>query len=310
MNRVKSKCIDCSAEFELELGGFSFWERRKTPSIYECPNCSKKYYIREPEWLNSLTWNGVKISKRFKQEQIITSKEAFNVDLDAKEVYGILISKGVKYFHHANTVSTSKTFLESKALLSRENIETNNLYQTPQKSDGKDKQLGINNYVFLDGKDLAAYFSRPNKYGPVLFKLDLKLLLSDEINTVRITRKNPIYWNFHDGLNDRYYNNLKEFEDAYLTGDKLGDGGTMFMFQTTNGSLSLEKYLQEISVDNPNLIFTDSTTLVALITNFLQPELNQLGQQLKVLNRFMVQYNWMRAAEPEKYRKFFTTKRE
>jgi len=257
-----------------------------------------------------LTWNGTKISNRDKQKQINSGKEAFNVDLDAKEVYRILTRKGVTHFHHANTVLTSKSFLENKALLSRENIEKNNLFQTPQDSDDKDKELSINNYIFLDGKDLAAYFSRPNHYGPVLFKMDLKLLLSDEIDTVRITRKNPVHWNIHDGLNDRYYNSLEEFEETYLTGDKLGDGGTMFMFQTEDGSLSLEKYLQEISIDNPNLIFTDNTRLITKITDFLQPELSQLGKQLNVLNRFPIQYKIMRVRKFKKYQKFFTTKRE
>ncbi|MBK8653103.1 MAG: hypothetical protein IPN20_04190 [Haliscomenobacter sp.] len=147
-----------------------FGKEEKNPSTYECPNCSTKYYIREPQWLKSLTWNGSKIIKRHNQNQINTKQEAFKVDLCAREAHRILKSKGVTHLHHANTVTTSKSFLENKALLSREYIEANNLFQTGQDSDRKDKKFGIHGFVFLDGKDLASYFSRPNHYGPILFK--------------------------------------------------------------------------------------------------------------------------------------------
>jgi DNA-directed RNA polymerase subunit RPC12/RpoP len=310
MNKKKEKCSKCSTEFELVLTGYSFWEQKKAPSTFECPNCSNKYYIREPEWIQSLTWNGIKISKRYNQEQINTSQLSFNVDLDAKKVHEILKQKGVRFLHHANTVLTSKTFLEYNALLSREQVSSKNLFQTKQDSDDKDNELGINNYLFLDGKDLAEYFSRPNHYGPVLFKMNLDLLLSNEIKTIRISRKNPIYWNSSDGLNDKYHNNLSEFDNEYLTGDKLRDGGTMFMITTTNGILSLEQYLEEISIDNPNLIFTDKTNLITKISDFLKPELTKLGKQLQILNRFSFQYNFMRLTQFEKYRKFFSINRE
>lgn len=132
-----SKCYGCETEYELELIGFNFWERRKKSSTYDCPNCSAKHYIREPQWLKSLTWNGLKIVKRCNQNQINTKGEAFNVDLNAKEVHQILKTKGVTHLHHANTVTTSKSFLENKSLLSREFVERENLFQTGQNSDDK-----------------------------------------------------------------------------------------------------------------------------------------------------------------------------
>jgi len=309
-NIIISKCNNCQTEYELELIEFNIWDIRKTPSIFECPNCSTKYYIREPQWLKSLKWNGIKISTRYGQEQINTRRDAFNIDLDSKEVFKILKTKGITHFHHANTVTTAKSYLEANALLSREYIEKNKLFQTGQSSDSKDKEFGIHNFIFLDAKDLADFFSRPNDYGPVLFKLDLKLLLSEDIPTVRISRENPFYWKDSNALNDQYYNNLDDFKNEYSTGNKLRDGKTMFMITTLDGSLSLEKYLQEITVDNPHLIFTDNRKLITTITDFLEPELTKFGIQLQVLDRFQFGYNRLRVFEFEKYKKFFTTKRE
>jgi hypothetical protein len=309
MSTRTSECEICKTNFELELVGFSLWNKKKNPSLYECPGCSQKHYIRETEWIKSLTWNGVKISKRHNHIKINTDYKAFNVDLNANEVYRILNNKNIKHLHHTNTVTTSKTFLEYGALLSREYVQVGNLFQTIQDSDDKDVELGINDYVFLDGKDLGEYFSRPNHYGPILFKLKLELLLSDEINTVRISRKNPVHWNSKDGLNDKYHNSLQEFEKEYLSGNKLSDGGTMFMITSVNGKLDFGEYLDEVCVDNPNLILSDKTKLITKISDFLNPDLQKFGKNLIVLNRFRLLYNIMYKFKLKKYKKFFSTQR-
>ena len=45
--------------------------------------------------------------------------------LGAKDIYNILIKKGVSRFHHANTVKSALSFISEGALLSRSFIESN-----------------------------------------------------------------------------------------------------------------------------------------------------------------------------------------
>src|SRR5688572_13876350 len=94
--------------------------------------------------------------------------------IEAKQLFELLKEKGVEFLHHANTVKTSLSFIEKKALLSRSYIETNELVQTPQYTDDKDKKLNIWDSIFLDGWDLHKPFGI-NFYGPVLFVMDSKL---------------------------------------------------------------------------------------------------------------------------------------
>lgn len=170
-------------------------------------------------------------------------------ELSSEEVYKILKEKGLDHFYHANTVKTSLTFIDSLALLSREHVEQNGLNQTTQSSDETDREFGIWNYIFLDGKDLAAYFSQPNLYGPILFAFVNELLLNENIPTIRITKFNPYYWTNEHSDSDKYFNNLNDFRNAYLTGNKHRDGGIMFIITTLNGRFDFTEYLSGIRVD-------------------------------------------------------------
>ncbi|MAN03570.1 MAG: hypothetical protein CMI35_10840 [Owenweeksia sp.] len=111
--------------------------------------------------------------------------------LSAKSLYTILKNKGVEFLYHANTVSTSITFIENNALLSRHFVESNNLFQSNQPSDKEDKLFDVWDHVFLDGEDLHKRYSRANKYGPVLFRFKLELLTSPQFQNVFITKTNP-----------------------------------------------------------------------------------------------------------------------
>ena len=97
----------------------------------------------------------------------------------------------VEFLYHANTVSTSITFIENNALLSRHFVESNNLFQSNQPSDKEDKLFDVWDHVFLDGEDLHKRYSRANKYGPVLFRFKLELLTSPQFQNVFITKTNP-----------------------------------------------------------------------------------------------------------------------
>lgn len=88
--------------------------------------------------------------------------------IPAKEIYSILKEKEVPYLYHANTVASSLTFIQNRALLSRGFVERKGLFQTPQKSDTGDKEFDVWEHIFFDGADLHLKYKRCNHYGPVL----------------------------------------------------------------------------------------------------------------------------------------------
>lgn len=173
--------------------------------------------------------------------------------LNPKSLYEMLKEKGVEYLYHANTVLTSKTFIQNRALLSRAYVEDNNLIQTDQNSDLDDKQHGVWDDIFLDGFDLHKKYSRPNNYGPVLFVLKLELLLSQSISKILITKNNPWYWGHNDELENRYYNNIDDVKKDYLTGRKI-DARIMFTIRKPQTNIKLNKYLKFIGIDKPNIL--------------------------------------------------------
>lgn len=63
--------------------------------------------------------------------------------MNPADVYHVLDGIGARVLHHANTASTSCTFLEHGALLSRGCVEGRGLSQTAQASDAIDKKFGI-----------------------------------------------------------------------------------------------------------------------------------------------------------------------
>ena len=179
---------------------------------------------------------------------------ASEFDIDKNDLYEILSKKGINNLFHANTISTSITFLNEKNLLSRKYVEDNNLFQTPQYTDNKDKRYGIWDDIFLDAIDIHTEFRRPNNYGPFLFSFDLDILKSDLVKTIRITKVNPSKWDKYPLENDRYYSDLNQFDDNYRKGNKLKDVGSMFILKDINGKLPLLPYSNRFILDNPNLV--------------------------------------------------------
>ena len=198
-----------------------------------------------------------------------------NKDLDPKELYKVLIKKEIEYLYHANTVSTSITFLNEKHLLSRKFVEDNKLFQTDQYSDDKDKKFEIWDDIFLDAMDIHQVFNKENLYGPFLFCLDLNLLKSDDIDCVRITRKNPVHWKSQENESDWYYSDLNEFEENYKKGDNRKDVGSMLIFPNTGGKIPLEPHLKKIKLDNPSLV-VDYKGRKTILAEILKSEINDV----------------------------------
>jgi len=185
-----------------------------------------------------------------KKKQLVTSK----YDLDATRVFDVLSNKDIKNVYHANTVSTSITFLNNQHLLSRRYVDENDLFQTKQYSDKKDKRFDIWDDIFLDAMDIHTEFRRYNKYGPFLFSFSLDLLKSDLVKTLRITKKNPVHWTVNETEEDWYYSDIEEFNSNYKKGNIKNDVGSMIIIKNTGGKLPLRPYLDKIILDNPNLL--------------------------------------------------------
>lgn len=166
--------------------------------------------------------------------------------LDNSELYNLLQSKNILSFYHANTVSTSITYLEQRGLLSREFIERNGLYQTPQDSDKKDKELGVFNDIFLDSTDLHTYFSRQNLYGPVSFKISIEFLKTEDYE-IWVTKNNPIYWTTTMSDFAKYFVSVKELKDLW---DSYQRQRKMITIKNSNNPILFD-YVEEIIVDDP-----------------------------------------------------------
>ncbi|MDO6762596.1 hypothetical protein [Agarivorans sp. 1_MG-2023] len=172
--------------------------------------------------------------------------------LDNKELYDLLHEKKVTHFHHANTLSTSITFIENDGLLSREDVVDNKLFQTPQASDEEDVKFDVFGDVFIDTVDLHGFFPRQNLYGPVLFKLNLDFLLKEDLH-VWVTKNNPMFWGEHLTMDDKYFQSVDELRKRW---DEFDTQRKMFTIKKPKAPILFE-YLEKILIDNPETIINE-----------------------------------------------------
>jgi hypothetical protein len=168
------------------------------------------------------------------------------------DVHEVLDSLGVTHLHHANTVTTSSTFLDHGGLLSRRYVEKHGLPQTPQSSDQLDKDFGIWDRVFVDHVDIHFRGGRkkgPNQYGPVLFVFQLDLLLQlPKGSKVLVTKTNPVHWSRSDKDNERWFRTPEELS-AKLS---KGDFDKMLVIETADGKVAFPSDAPvRIALDNP-----------------------------------------------------------
>jgi hypothetical protein len=195
----------CKAILDVQYSRLAGFNERED---FICPSCGLNYSVIAALPIMD---NQIKvISSGIKKQSI---------DLNPEIIYDILSAKGISNLHHANTVLTSCTFFEKGNLLSREYIEMNNLKQTAQYTDDKDKKYGIFNDIFMDTIDIHDRASGKNHYGPILFVFPLSILKRPEIHFIRITKKNPSKWNENVALEDRFYTSEEEFKSNYTKGD-------------------------------------------------------------------------------------------
>lgn len=142
---------------------------------------------------------------------------------------------------------TACTFLSESALLSRGYVENHGLDQTPQSSDSIDKKYRIWNDVFLDTIDIHYRASQRNYYGPVLFILDLDVLIHSPISTVWITRKNPTNWVPGERRFERYFSSISRLVESFVP----SDFGSMIVLRDIGGRLPFAGHLKRLIVDDP-----------------------------------------------------------
>jgi hypothetical protein len=170
------------------------------------------------------------------------------MDLPSKAVWDVLAESGVERIYHANSVITSCQFLRRKSLLSRGTVERLKLAQTIQYSDGIDKRHSIWFDVFADSVDIHARAKRLNKYGPVLFVMNLEGMRKTYTGRVWVTRLNPTKW---QGVpqKDRWFQSKSDLEENY----SHGTFDHMIVFRHCGGALPIENCLEEIIVDDPRM---------------------------------------------------------
>lgn len=217
---------------------------------------------------------------------------ATEFDLDKNKLFEIFQEKGIENLYHANTVGTSISFLNEKSLLSRKYVADNELFQTEQYSDAKDKKFNIWDGIFLDAMDIHTEFRKRNLYGPFLFSFNLDILKSDLINNVRVTKVNPVHWNSEQSEKDWYYSDLDEFRDKYKKGNKAKDIGSMIILNDIGGKLALRPFLNKFILDNPNVSvnYNGSETYLSniiaekLVEKITENDFNDVQRELRHQN--------------------------
>ncbi|SEC25200.1 hypothetical protein SAMN04489761_2491 [Tenacibaculum sp. MAR_2009_124] len=191
--------------------------------------------------------------------------------LNNKDLYNLLSEKGIHHLYHANTVGTSRTFIEQGGLMSRGAVESKGLNQTPQSSDAIDKVFDVWNDVFLDTVDLHTYFSRQNYYGPVLFKLTTDFLNEIDLD-VWVTKDNPINWNVEMTDKQKYFVSVEELSENW---EQYQRQRKMTTIKNNMDSILMD-YVEEVIVDNPAVQIT-KTGLV-----FFNQAMADLKETLKI----------------------------
>lgn len=169
------------------------------------------------------------------------------MEIDKIDFHNYLKSIGVTHLYHANTIKTSCTYIKSGGLLSRGAVEQKKLTQTAQSSDMVDKHYKVWDDIFLDSVDLHDYFHRNNHYGPVLFKLNIDVLLYENLPELWILKDNPIRWNENQNLNDRYFSSIDELKMDFENERQK----KMITLKKTKEIIPFEPYLDSIILDNP-----------------------------------------------------------
>ncbi len=171
--------------------------------------------------------------------------------LDSQQLYEALQSVGVKHLYHANTLTTSLSFIQLGGITSRGRVEASGLRQTWQSSDDIDRKYNVWNDIFLDTVDLHNYsytnWTRQNLYGPILFELRADLLLDKHLDDIWITTDNPSHWNRFDS--NRYFKTVSDFMNEITVNRQQ----KMITIRGIDKIIPFKNDLSCVYIDNPNI---------------------------------------------------------
>ena len=162
------------------------------------------------------------------------------------EIKTHLLKNDITELFHANTVTTSLSFISEGGLLSRGEVEKRGLKQTPQPSDADDKIYNIWNDIFFDSRDVHRTVKNANKYGPVCFVFSVDLLDDISLPLIRITKSNPYNWGkTNSDIEDNYIDNISEYQK--------GNIAMHLTFCDCHTVIPFSPYLKKIILDDPQL---------------------------------------------------------
>lgn len=177
--------------------------------------------------------------------------------MQGADVYSVLKSKFIDHLYHANTVTTSCTFLKLGGLASRGYVTDLGLPQTSQYTDAIDRKYGIWYDVFTDTVDIHNRASQINWYGPVLFVLDVGILKALPAKSeVLVTKKNPTKWIDRETMDKRFFTTPEELE-SFL---EVGTFDHAVVIRTQKGILPFPEGEVSIIVDDPQRALSNGTT--------------------------------------------------
>lgn len=166
--------------------------------------------------------------------------------INSREIKAILDEKNIEHLYHVNTVPTTLSYLRTGGLLSRGAVENLGLFQTPQTSDDKDKELGIWYDIFFDSVDIHERAKDINKYGPLTLVFNNEVLMLDNLE-VKITKDNPVRWETSWTESQRYFEEKEDIEHEY----KKGAFYQHLTICNMRYILPFTPFLERIIIDNP-----------------------------------------------------------
>lgn len=140
--------------------------------------------------------------------------------MDQRKIVSILKKHDVDQLFHADTVLTSLSFLQAKGICSRQYLDSLSLNKTDQYTDETDKSFDVYDDLFFDSVDIHKRTHNRNKYGPVTFVFDLKMLLNQELkNKIFITKSNAAYWKKGMRPEQRYFLTVEDLAQGFVKGN-------------------------------------------------------------------------------------------